>query len=176
MVRYFAGHLITSLPDVEELQADGIRAREHYQQWFVDTAAQIMHKVQPDAYAIFYQSDAKVNGVWVDKGHLLCRAAERAGLYLLWHKIACITPPGKAKMGRPSYSHMLCFSKRLNNIQVAQVIIIPTLFQNGANRDLRCVLHRRSGAASATHVSTLRCCQCNTRLESRIRINDPLFY
>ena len=100
--------LITSLPDSSEfprLSLDGWKA------WFMDAAALVMSRCPDDSVAIFFQTDVKKDGVWVDKGYLCQKAAERAGLHQLWHKIVCRAPPGLATFGRPAYSHMLCFSR-----------------------------------------------------------------
>jgi hypothetical protein len=65
----------------------------------------------PGSFAIFYQSDIRYEGAWVDKSYLVLRAAEAAGASLVWHKIVCRKPPGTISHGRASYSHMLCVSK-----------------------------------------------------------------
>jgi hypothetical protein len=53
----------------------------------------------------------QVDGVWINKGYLVQKAAEQSGHLLLWHKLVCRVPPGVATFGKPSYHHMLCFSK-----------------------------------------------------------------
>src|SRR5689334_16673668 len=78
--------VITSLPDVSEvpgLRFDGWRA------WFTGAARRVMRWVPGDGVAIFYQSDIRHQGVWVDKGYLVLRAAEGEGASLVWHKIVC---------------------------------------------------------------------------------------
>ena len=101
---------ITSLPDVSELPALSLEA---WTRWFVDTAALIMEKCPRDSISIFFQTDIKRSGTWVDKGWLCHQAAERTGMALLWHKIVCRRPPGTVTFGRPAYSHLLCYSKEL---------------------------------------------------------------
>jgi hypothetical protein len=77
---------------------------------------------------IFYQSDIKVDGTWVDKGYLCQKAAEALGHELLWHKVICRSPAGIATFGRPSYSHMICFSKELRvEISKSTADVIPDL-------------------------------------------------
>jgi hypothetical protein len=60
-----------------------------------------MRSLAPDSVAIFYQTDIKRDGVWIDKSHLVNLAADRVtsemsaahgaganvGVSLLWHKI-----------------------------------------------------------------------------------------
>lgn len=102
--------IVTSLPDVSELPALSL---DGWRRWFVQAAAKVMASCPDDGVAIFYQTDVKKAGVWVDKGYLCLEAAGQAGHELLWHKIVCRRPPGTVTFGRPAYSHMLCFSRGL---------------------------------------------------------------
>jgi hypothetical protein len=102
--------LVTSLPDISEFPSYNLEA---WQSWFVQTARSVIDVVPEDGVAIFFQSDIKWEGHWVDKGHLCQLAADATGASLLWHKIVCRAPAGTATFGRPSYSHLLCFSKKL---------------------------------------------------------------
>lgn len=101
--------VVTSLPDVSELALDLATWRA----WFVDTVALACSRVAPRAVAIFYQTDIKHGGRWVDKGYLVHRGAEAAGLSCLWHKIVCRAPAGTTTFGRPAYGHWLAFSAAL---------------------------------------------------------------
>ncbi|MDY7226426.1 DNA methyltransferase [Hyalangium rubrum] len=100
--------VITSLPDVSEFPALSLA---EWKRWFVGAAARVMEKVPEDGVAIFYQTDVKKDGAWVDKGYLISKAAEEAGFEALWHKVVCRRPPGTVTFGRPAYSHLLCFSR-----------------------------------------------------------------
>jgi hypothetical protein len=102
--------LVTSLPDVSELPALDLPS---WRAWFLDTAALVCSRVAPQAVAIFYQTDIKHGGRWIDKAYLVQRGAEQAGLYCLWHKIVCRTSPGGTTFGRPAYGHWLAFSPAL---------------------------------------------------------------
>jgi hypothetical protein len=101
--------IVTSMPDHSEMTLgfDG------WKRWFTDAAEQICRKVDDDAVAVFYQSDVKHDGFWVDKSYLLSKGAEAAGSACLWHKIVCRVPPGQVSAGRPGYTHLLCFSRAL---------------------------------------------------------------
>jgi hypothetical protein len=101
---------VTSLPDHSELPALGV---DGWRRWFCDTVALACRAVADDAVAIFFQTDVKYDGRWVDKGYLVQVGAERAGSHLLWHKIVCRAPAGAITFGRPAYAHMLCFSRGL---------------------------------------------------------------
>jgi hypothetical protein len=101
--------IVTSLPDVSEVGMDFTRWRA----WFEDTVALACARVAETSVAIFYQTDIKLDGRWVDKGHLVARGAERAESHLLWHRIVCRFKAGTVTMGRPTYSHFMCFSRTL---------------------------------------------------------------
>ncbi len=103
-----ADHAVfTSLPDHSELTlgVDG------WKRWFVDTVALVCRTVADDAVAMFYQTDVKHDGRWIDKGHLVLCGADAAGSHLLFHKIVCRVPAGKITFGRPAYAHLLCVSR-----------------------------------------------------------------
>lgn len=102
--------LVASLPDISEFPHYSLA---EWQRWFSETAALIVSRTPEDGVSIFYQSDIKSDGEWVDKGYLCYRAAESQGASLLWHKIACRFPPGQTSFGRTGYSHVLCFSKKI---------------------------------------------------------------
>lgn len=105
------GHaLVTSLPDHSELPTLGF---EGWRTWFTETAELACRQVADESVAIFYQTDVKHDGCWVDKGYLVSRGAEAAGSSLLWHKLVCRVPPGQTTFGRPAYAHILCFSRSL---------------------------------------------------------------
>jgi hypothetical protein len=100
--------VVTSLPDVSEVPRLGFAG---WKAWFVDAARQVLRWVPDDGVAIFFQSDIRHEGEWVDKGFLVQTAAAAEGTPKLWHKIVCRRPPGAIGQGRPTFSHMLCFAK-----------------------------------------------------------------
>lgn len=100
---YFA-----SLPDYSEFPQHSLI---EWKEWFVKTAGLILEKTSENDVAVFFQSDIKFEGQWIDKSFLCQKAAEEVGARLLWHKIACRAPAGITTFGRPSFSHILCFSK-----------------------------------------------------------------
>jgi hypothetical protein len=102
--------VVTSLPDVSELPALGL---EGWKRWFEEAALLVMRAVPDDGAAIFFQSDIRHAGLWIDKGALVTRAAERAGMGLLFHKIVCRKPAGTITFGRASYSHLLGWARVL---------------------------------------------------------------
>lgn len=102
--------VVTSLPDVSEL---GGASLEAWREWFIAAARRVLRWTPDDGVSIFYQSDIRVQGAWIDKGYLIMRAAEEERAHVIWHKIVCRKPPGTIALGRPSYSHMICLSKTL---------------------------------------------------------------
>jgi hypothetical protein len=118
--------LVTSLPDSSELRL----SFEGWQMWFVETATLVCGAAAPDAVAVFFQTDVKRDGVWVDKSFLLHLGARAAGASLLWHKVVCRAPAGVTTFGRPAYAHLLCFSRSLR-LAPAQSLpdVLPRLGQ-----------------------------------------------
>jgi len=108
--------IVTSMPDSSEIPALGFAG---WRKWFTETAALICRQLSDEGVAIFYQTDVKLDGRWVDKGFLVSLGAEQAGSHCLWHKVICRAPAGVTTFGRPAYAHLLCFSreKRLEKAQ-----------------------------------------------------------
>ncbi|MCA9584264.1 MAG: SAM-dependent methyltransferase [Myxococcales bacterium] len=100
--------VVTSLPDVSELHELGF---DGWRAWFLGAARRVITWVPDGGVAIFYQSDVRFGGVWIDKGYLVMRAAEDARAHVVWHKVVCRRPPGTVALGRPSYAHMICVSR-----------------------------------------------------------------
>jgi hypothetical protein len=118
--------LIASMPDISEFHGYTLAA---WKEWFFKTASLVLSRTPDEGVTIFYQSDIKVDGVWVDKGYICQKAAEALGHELLWHKIVCRVRPGQATFGRPAYSHVLCFSKgvRLHDLGNSTPDVIPEI-------------------------------------------------
>lgn len=72
-----------------------------------------MKSSPPEGVTIFFQSDVKHEGLWIDKAFLCQLAARQLGHSLLWHKVVARVPPGNPTFGRPGYSHLLCFASAL---------------------------------------------------------------
>ncbi len=102
--------IIASMPDISEFPKMNL---QEWKTWFTDTAALVLSRCPDQGLALFFQTDIKRDGVWVDKGFLCQKAAELSGHELVAHKIICRAPAGITTFGRPSYSHLLCFSKSI---------------------------------------------------------------
>lgn len=116
--------IVTSMPDSSELRGDV----DTWTTWFTDTAQLICSTVADDAVAVFFQTDVKLDGRWVDKAFLVQLGAQQAGSHLLWHKVVCRAPAGITTRGRPSYAHLLCFSRNLRlDPKQATADVLPAL-------------------------------------------------
>ncbi len=117
--------VFTSLPDSSELKRLSFA---QWQSWFRDAAELVVRSTPPKSAAIFYQTDIKRDGAWVDKAFLVQQGAYAAGARLLWHKIVCRAPAGQATFGRPGYAHLLCFSQERNDApEQATADVLPEL-------------------------------------------------
>lgn len=115
---------ITSLPDVSELRL-GLAA---WRAWFLDAVRRVVDAVPDESAALFFQSDIKHDGRWIDKGGMVIRAAEDAGAHVLLHKIVCRCPPGRPTPGRPAYTHLIAVSRALRcpePVPIPDVIVDP---------------------------------------------------
>jgi len=102
--------IVTSLPDHSEVPALGVPG---WAAWFEDVVALACSRTHPNAVSVFYQTDVKHEGRWIDKAALVHAGARRSAVSCLWHKIVCRVPPGHTTFGRPAYAHLLCFSREL---------------------------------------------------------------
>lgn len=100
---------VTSLPDVSETGT----ALPAWRTWFLAAARLVIDAVPAESAAIFFQSDIKRDGAWIDKGALVTRAAEEAGARVLFHKIVCRRPPGMLTAGRPGFTHLIAVSRAM---------------------------------------------------------------
>jgi hypothetical protein len=142
--------IVTSLPDHSELPELGVPA---WKAWFVETVALACRQLADDAVAIFYQTDVKHDGRWIDKGHLVHLGLDAAGSHLLWHKLVCRVAPGTTTFGRPAYAHMLCASRALRLPASASTPdVLPELGDMPWSRAMG--MHACNGAASFIRTRT----------------------
>ncbi len=117
--------IITSLPDSCEIPSLGFLG---WRQWFIEGVKTCLEACPDDSAALFFQTDVKREGAWIDKGHLCQLGAEAAGARLLWHRIVCRAPAGTITFGRPSYAHLLAFSRGLRaDLDQSTADVIPRL-------------------------------------------------
>jgi hypothetical protein len=131
---------VTSLPDVSEV---GL-ALPAWRTWFLDTVRLVVDAVPDGSAALFFQSDIKRDGAWIDKGALVIRAAEDAGAHVLFHKIICRRPPGMLTLGRPGYTHLIAVSRAM---KCPEVLPIPDIVVDAG----RLTWVRAMGIRAAAH-------------------------
>lgn len=100
---------VTSLPDVSELG----KTLAVWREWFVGATRLVVESVPDESAAVFFQSDIKRDGTWIDKGALVIRAAEAAGARVLFHKVVLRRPAGTLTQGRPGFTHLIAVSRAL---------------------------------------------------------------
>lgn len=101
--------VLTSLPDKEETNMQ----EKEWTEFFINSVSEIINKTKN--YAIFYQTDRKIDGRLIDKSFLLNKGNERAVGKVLFHKIALRKPVKAKDLFRPTFTHILGFSKNLKS-------------------------------------------------------------
>lgn len=101
--------IVTSLPDREET---GMQFDE-WQAWFTEMVRLIVSKVKN--YAIFYQTDRKVDGHIIDKSFLVNYGIMSGGGHTIFHKVCLRRDPGKIDLFRPTFTHLICASRNLKS-------------------------------------------------------------
>ncbi len=99
--------ILTSLPEMEEMKMNV----KEYEAFFRDAASKCFESVSEDGYCIFMQTDRKHNGL-LDKSYWLTDEARELGFHTVWRKIALKRDVGKVDLFRPTFSYMLCFTKK----------------------------------------------------------------
>ncbi len=131
---------VTSLPDVSEVG----QTLPVWRAWFLNAVRLVVDAVPADSAALFFQSDIKRAGAWIDKGALVIRAAEDAGARVLFHKIVCRRPPGMLTQGRPGFTHLIAVSRAM---QCPDTLPIPDVIPDAG----RSFWVRAMGVRAAAH-------------------------
>lgn len=106
--------IVASIPDAAELPNSD---RDPWKVWFQTVARRVIECAPEHSPVVFYQSDVRHAGGWIDKSYLVQQMAEQAGATLLLHRVVCRHPAGTITFGRSTYSHLLMFGKKLRNSQ-----------------------------------------------------------
>ncbi len=118
---------VTSLPDVSEVNMELGRWRA----WFLGAVKLVVEAVPAESAALFFQSDIKHEGRWIDKGAMVVRAAEDVGAHVLFHKIVCRRPPGMLTYGRPGFTHVIAVSRAM---KCPDVLPIPDVIVDAGDQ------------------------------------------
>lgn len=128
--------IVTSIPDASEIGLSKITNKKEetrYKTFFTRAADAVLSSITPDGYAIFIQTDRKHNGI-IDKPHLISSEAYKRGFRMMFHKIALIREPNHVDLYKPTYTHVLCYSKN-GTAGAATPDVFPrgkVLYKNGA--------------------------------------------
>ena len=101
------GNFVTGICDMDEINM----SMPNYLKFIDKIVRLIFDKLAPDGYAIFIQTDRKYNRSWVDKSHIISKIADEYNLKMIWHKIVLHRSVDSTDTYRPTYAHMLCYSK-----------------------------------------------------------------
>jgi hypothetical protein len=107
--------VVTSCPDMSEVEGilgtGSAEAKEAaYVRFFRRCAAAALAAVADGGYAIFVQTDRKSGGL-LDKSYLVTDEAMKAGFRMMFHKITLIRDAGATDLYKPTFSHVLCYSR-----------------------------------------------------------------
>lgn len=100
--------LVTSLPDSAELNLDMYEWRI----WFSKAVKVCLAFVSDDLPVIFYQTDRRINKYLESKCGLILSIAKANEFNVIWHKIALKQKPNTLNFFRPTYTHVICLSKK----------------------------------------------------------------
>ena len=101
-------NVLTGLPDMNEMGMENI---EEYLNFVRNMTELILTRLKPNGYAIFIQTDRKINGQWLDKSYYITDVALKNNFKQIWHKIVLQRDVGQTNLHRPTYSHVLCYTK-----------------------------------------------------------------
>lgn len=122
-------NVVTGICDMDEIGLD----LAEYEKFFGTVANLIFQRMDPHGYAIFIQTDRKYQRAWLDKSHALSSIAYNNGFKMIWHKIVLHREVDSTDLHRPTYAHMVCYSKE-GSTGAATPDVIPVskrIYKNG---------------------------------------------
>jgi len=100
--------IITSIPDMSEVNL----SEDEYIPFLRKCASSCFKTITEKGYIIFIQTDRKCRGL-IDKSYYITDEGIRNDNFrMIYHKIALIRPPDSNDKYRPTYIHILCYSKK----------------------------------------------------------------
>lgn len=127
-------NVVTGICDMDEMtSADAQSDPAIYLAFFKNVVDLVFSKLESGCYAIFIQTDRKYQKTWIDKSYIISNIAVARGLKMVWHKIALHRGVDATDLHRPTYAHMLCYS-RDGTTGAATPDVIPVskkLYKNG---------------------------------------------
>jgi len=113
--------VITCMPDMNEIDLK----ESAYIKWIQEATEKVLKATKDSGYIIFIQTDRKYKG-WIDKSYYITDVALKLNYRMLYHKIALRQEVGKCGMIRPTYSHILCYSKNAKVGKLFADVIAPS--------------------------------------------------
>lgn len=101
-------NVVTGICDLDEMPGYDMKKYLDFFQKVVDV---IFQRLQSGCYAIFIQTDRKYQRSWIDKSYIITNIAQRHQIKMIWHKIVLHRNPDATDLHRPTYAHMLCYSR-----------------------------------------------------------------
>jgi DNA modification methylase len=101
-------NLVTGICDLAEMPGYDM---DSYLEFFTDIVDLIFSKLQDGCYAVFIQTDRKYQRSWIDKSYIITNIARNHGMKTIWHKIVLHRSVDATDLHRPTYAHMLCYSR-----------------------------------------------------------------
>lgn len=101
-------NVVTGICDLDEMPGYDM---DKYLDFFSSIVDQIFSKIQNGCYAVFVQTDRKYQRRWVDKSYIITDIARQHGIKMIWHKIVLHRSVDATDLHRPTYAHMLCYSR-----------------------------------------------------------------
>lgn len=122
-------NVVTGICDLDEMPGYDM---DQYLEFFSSVVDLIFQKLQSGCYAVFIQTDRKYQRRWIDKSYIITDIARSHGVKMIWHKIVLHRNVDATDLHRPTYAHMLCYS-RDGTTGIATPDVIPVSKKNYKN-------------------------------------------
>lgn len=101
-------NVVTGICDMDEMPGYDIH---QYLEFFSKVVNLVFEKLQDNCYAIFIQTDRKYERRLIDKSYIITDIAKKHKVKMIWHKIVLHRNVDSTDLHRPTYAHMLCYSR-----------------------------------------------------------------
>ena len=103
-------NIVTGICDYDEMIDKNMDMTE-YLNFYTSILEEIFSKLEDNCYAIFIQTDRKYQKSLIDKSYITTQIAQKHRLKVVWHKIALHREVDRTDLHRPTYAHVLCYSR-----------------------------------------------------------------
>jgi len=101
-------NVVTGICDLDEMPGYDM---DQYLDFFASIVNMVFQKLENGCYAIFIQTDRKYQKRWIDKSYIITDIARTYGIKMIWHKIVLHRDVDATDLHRPTYAHVLCYSR-----------------------------------------------------------------